>query len=182
MTDSHRRPPTSDDEPPLTLAGLLADRWAFRTAMADALQFAWNDFTADTGCYPDMFEISTKRGRPPILSADFTQGGNFTLLAADALANTLLEHAAMPTTTPPDHHERGDRTAATSVDLSQLKGLGCSDGGCVIDPPTGMHTNGGCRCLNDLRSNPVLRGRIRTLLYNLHHPAGDRAPAPVPRQ
>ncbi len=24
---------------------------------------------------------------------------------------------------------------------------GCSDGGCVIVKPVGMHTNGGCRCL-----------------------------------
>ena len=23
---------------------------------------------------------------------------------------------------------------------------GCSDGGCAIEPPRGMHTNGGCRC------------------------------------
>lgn len=24
---------------------------------------------------------------------------------------------------------------------------GCSDGGCVFRPPTGMHTNGGCACM-----------------------------------
>lgn len=23
---------------------------------------------------------------------------------------------------------------------------GCTDGGCIILPPKGMHTNGGCRC------------------------------------
>jgi hypothetical protein len=26
---------------------------------------------------------------------------------------------------------------------------GCSDGGCVIVKPKGMHTNGGCRCPRD---------------------------------
>lgn len=26
---------------------------------------------------------------------------------------------------------------------------GCSDGGCAIVKPKGMHTNGGCRCLRD---------------------------------
>lgn len=24
--------------------------------------------------------------------------------------------------------------------------LGCGDGSCVVRPPQGMHTNGGCRC------------------------------------
>lgn len=26
---------------------------------------------------------------------------------------------------------------------------GCTDGGCVIVRPTGMHTNGGCKCWQD---------------------------------
>jgi hypothetical protein len=26
---------------------------------------------------------------------------------------------------------------------------GCSDGGCVIKTPVGMHTNGGCKCWTD---------------------------------
>jgi hypothetical protein len=26
---------------------------------------------------------------------------------------------------------------------------GCTDGGCVVQRPTGMHTNGGCRCSRD---------------------------------
>ena len=26
---------------------------------------------------------------------------------------------------------------------------GCSDGGCVIKRPIGMHTNGGCKCSTD---------------------------------
>ena len=29
----------------------------------------------------------------------------------------------------------------------QLERLGgCGDGGCIISPPKGMHTNGGCKC------------------------------------
>lgn len=26
---------------------------------------------------------------------------------------------------------------------------GCSDGGCIVIEPKGMHTNGGCRCNRD---------------------------------
>ena len=26
---------------------------------------------------------------------------------------------------------------------------GCGDGGCLVMPPKGMHTNGGCRCMWD---------------------------------
>ncbi len=25
---------------------------------------------------------------------------------------------------------------------------GCSDGGCILKRPVGMHTNGGCRCIS----------------------------------
>lgn len=28
---------------------------------------------------------------------------------------------------------------------------GCSDGGCILSPPQGIHTNGGCRCAVKLR-------------------------------
>ncbi len=28
----------------------------------------------------------------------------------------------------------------------ELAALGCSDGGCIIQPPRGQHTNGGCGC------------------------------------
>lgn len=34
-------------------------------------------------------------------------------------------------------------------DAYMLKIGGCSDGGCMIDRPKGMHTNGGCRCWDD---------------------------------
>ena len=40
-----------------------------RAAIEAAMQDAWNDFTADTGCFPDAFEL---RGRK--LYADFGRG------------------------------------------------------------------------------------------------------------
>lgn len=33
--------------------------------------------------------------------------------------------------------------------MSELRG--CSDGGCIIRKPEGMHTNGGCGCERELR-------------------------------
>lgn len=29
---------------------------------------------------------------------------------------------------------------------------GCTDGGCVVKKPKGMHTNGGCKCATDSRT------------------------------
>ena len=39
---------------------------------------------------------------------------------------------------------------------------GCHDGYCVVRKPKGMHTNGGCNCLEDLRLHE--RSRIGGLL------------------
>ena len=39
---------------------------------------------------------------------------------------------------------------------------GCHDGYCVVRKPKGMHTNGGCNCLEDLRLHE--RSRIGHLL------------------
>lgn len=47
---------------------------------------------------------------------------------------------------------------------------GCSDGCCVIKRPKGMHTNGGCRCLRDLR--PPMRSAVRKRLTKLKELAG----------
>lgn len=34
----------------------------------------------------------------------------------------------------------------------KIEGLkGCTDGGCIFGHPGGMHTNGGCHCLSDIR-------------------------------
>lgn len=35
---------------------------------------------------------------------------------------------------------------AEIVKLSEWAQRGCSDGGCQIEKPKGMHTNGGCQC------------------------------------
>jgi len=37
------------------------------------------------------------------------------------------------------------RLAQEYLDLAKHVG-GCGDGGCAVIQPTGMHTNGGCRC------------------------------------
>ena len=41
---------------------------------------------------------------------------------------------------------------------------GCTDGGCIFGHPGGMHTNGGCHCLRDVR--PTTQ-RLR-LMRNVH--------------
>lgn len=40
---------------------------------------------------------------------------------------------------------------------------GCSDGGCLVVRPKGMHTNGGCKCLD--RHNPI-RTQHFARIYN----------------
>lgn len=37
--------------------------------------------------------------------------------------------------------------ALAELDFSLSEMGGCSDGGCIVVKPKGMHTNGGCRCL-----------------------------------
>ncbi len=34
--------------------------------------------------------------------------------------------------------------------MQAAMGNGCHDGYCVIEKPKGMHTNGGCYCMDDL--------------------------------
>lgn len=50
--------------------------------------------------------------------------------------------------------------------------VGCTDGGCVFGHPGGMHTNGGCHCLDELRelygADPDgLYARVRSALLRL---------------
>ena len=54
----------------------------------------------------------------------------------------------------------------------------CSDGNCILVPPRGMHTNGGCRCLKD--TNPsALRGIARKLAAALREVyLGEDPPMP----
>jgi hypothetical protein len=59
-----------------------------------------------------------------------------------------------------EHESTINRHMVSDVEISVTKALkdfdermnnigGCSDGGCVIVRPKGMHTNGGCRCTRD---------------------------------
>ena len=53
---------------------------------------------------------------------------------------------------------------ALRAPLELLAELKCSDGYCDLGGPAkGMHTNGGCHCLDAFR-NPSLRARLRTVL------------------
>lgn len=40
-------------------------------------------------------------------------------------------------------------TAANDLSKRLSKIGGCTDGGCQVVMPKGMHTNGGCKCLSD---------------------------------
>lgn len=53
---------------------------------------------------------------------------------------------------------------SVSVLLADLAKHKCSDGYCYLaGPATGMHTNGGCKCLNDIR-HPTIRSRLIGIL------------------
>lgn len=48
--------------------------------------------------------------------------------------------------------------------LNDLAELRCTDGSCALGGPAkGMHTNGGCKCLGEIR-NPSVRARVRRVL------------------
>jgi hypothetical protein len=60
------------------------------------------------------------------------------------------------------HYYRNEQIARLTARVRELEGLafsylqaakhvgGCGDGNCVVLRPTGMHTNGGCRCTHDM--------------------------------
>lgn len=67
-----------------------------------------------------------------------------------------------------------------------LKGRGCSNGDCVLDPPPqgAMHTNSSCKCLANANwRGPYPRGPVERMLRDLHHIArvlrGEPGAAPV---
>ena len=64
--------------------------WALRDLVVEAMQDAWDDFVADTGCYPDCLTVT----RGPTVTADFGRS-NFALGVAQRL------HAALAALTPP---------------------------------------------------------------------------------
>jgi hypothetical protein len=54
---------------------------------------------------------------------------------------------------------------------------GCSDGGCVIKRPKGMHTNGGCRCYHDkIKAQRMMRAG--QLLRAALEPTENKEPMP----
>lgn len=42
---------------------------------------------------------------------------------------------------------------------------GCTDGGCLFERSTGMHTNGGCRCLRELSRTDDGRKAVRLIHF-----------------
>ena len=72
-----------------------------------------------------------------------------------------------------------DERAILDAGLEQFDALmekigGCTDGGCIIVRPKGMHTNGGCRCYGDkmkmqryVHATTQLRFAIRNALAAL---------------
>ncbi|MBJ9694144.1 hypothetical protein [Burkholderia cenocepacia] len=71
-----------------------------------------------------------------------------------------------------------DMLTAAAKRYDELMGSvqGCSDGGCLIRKPQGMHTNGGCRCPRDgMKMQRVayaaqeLRKAVESYLKEKHH-------------
>ncbi len=73
----------------------------------------------------------------------FIEGAYRHYLDRDPAANPELERASQPGS--------GEALAkALAMYDSMRDGIGgCTDGGCVIKRPTGMRTNGGCKCATD---------------------------------
>ena len=54
----------------------------------------------------------------------------------------------------------------TTIGEYLFKGIsGCTDGNCIVKKPTGMHTNGGCKCLERLNrcSLSILSSRLQNI-------------------
>ena len=56
------------------------------------------------------------------------------------------------------------KEAALAYDAAMTAIGGCSDGDCLVKRPTGMHTNGGCRCWRD----HMTAQRTMRAAYRLH--------------
>lgn len=84
--------------------------------------------------------------------------------APDHIVVSLLLSAAIPRPRREADAVNPDEELKAIDD--QLAKLACSDGGCSIRVPRGMHTNGGCHCLGDTRNDwsPELRATIRHAL------------------
>lgn len=51
---------------------------------------------------------------------------------------------------------------------------GCSDGGCVFRPPTGMHTNGGCACMKRGADPMLLQLNLRRVSKHMESMRAER--------
>lgn len=51
---------------------------------------------------------------------------------------------------------------------------GCSDGGCVFRPPTGMHTNGGCACMKRGADPLLLQLNLRRVSKHMESMRAER--------
>jgi hypothetical protein len=79
----------------------------------------------------------------------------------------------------PAAREAGDGVSAAFAKYDALIGSleGCTDGGCVIRPPKGMHTNGGCRCVRHamkMQRMAYAAAQLRKDLGTLLREAGSR--------
>jgi hypothetical protein len=72
--------------------------------------------------------------------------------------------------------ERAKRDAAIAEFVKMRDHIGgCTDGGCVIKRPTGMHTNGGCKCPKDYIKMQRIARAAQDLVSALS--AEDEAPS-----
>jgi hypothetical protein len=67
-----------------------------------------------------------------------------------------------------------DNLASSYLQAAKQVG-GCADGNCVVLRPTGMHTNGGCRCTHDMSFMRELR--VARLLGMAQHIARSLLPS-----
>ena len=56
--------------------------------------------------------------------------------------------------------------AVAKLDSQLAKFGGCTDGGCLVVRPKGMHTHGGCKCLTSIYSEGPMRVRHFAQIHN----------------
>lgn len=63
-----------------------------------------------------------------------------------------------------DAKRKALQDAADELHIAQGQPTGCGDNSCIVRPPRGMATNGGCRC-----ELPALRAAVRWYRYEFEH-------------
>lgn len=120
---------------------LLHPMTGWRAFECDGCQHAWEWPTQDTSS--PSAEFCPKCGDRVSPS-----GSREEVLPVDNLGNLLIPWNTTPKNwalTPDTTLSKAEFQAAMAR-LNQWAQHGCSDGGCLIEKPRGMHTNGGCRC------------------------------------